>query len=1405
MAEPLEPLILPKKFKVPDGSQLNPGFFSNPAEATIRTAMGIGEGAIKLGYDTFSAGLNIGAAVHGLDGEEEVFGTNNFWEAYNANDQYLEYGDPQRGSGIQKGVANITPFILSTKAAATKFMQWGKAATVIKNAESFKTMLAVQGAAGIYADMIHTRKEDSSLFQVLDDVGLISDDNFKSDLAQWFINKDDDSEFEGRFKHAIEGGVLGLGVDLGFRSAGYLLDTMKSQFHKVDASIYEKVLKADEMFDGSGEFVDAYMNRSSLKGALRDDKAYTQFIKTFNSTPEDEALFANMRMKRFRGFSTKKLKNRQQKKMDKYVRQLDEANDHKFVPTAEHVNAGSLRQATKDYTPRQVMDEIPLRDTLRDGIDEKVARDIDNTVSEIVSNQRYARDKALSILNSPDVTPERKAIAKKFLGEDDESLLRLNPATSGDEAIKGAVRLMNQITGNSSLPTRGVRPNAELIYDSYENLVSGRTAAETSENAKQLHKFADEMGYDFDSVARVMSIYASMGKNLEEVQTAARSFRHEAAKEIVDLSKQIRKLKNPEPKLIAKYMRMVSKIDSLDSSLQGTIGTQGRLLNMQKMNPSEFAKSNVEWRYQHQIDKNIAKSALDEGDTAAGRVMKNLTDSLKEGNMELTKKIMASIEDHWTDPKKLAQKMKDPKFIELYESFLYGSYLSGIRTLTSSVFISNTVSTFIKSNLDPHFQAVIGFLMKAVGKNSTSLLDGFRANYYTYKQLAKYVTNLVAGDNRKTLENLFHLHSSAREGTEHAVKHLPEIRAEYKRLAEHYGKNDMYTKQAMINLATPMMANLTAVGNVFVRGIVNLDNFFRGINNEVHLNLSANRAWRKEGGRNIFGSMMDEGQFVKEYTSLQTKYANISRDLKATAKEKAAAFDKAFNGNVELFKSIKQSVEHAEKIGKEATFQQDPEGLLSEAVETLRRKADGHTTGKLAQLALFPFTRTPMNILDESIKYSPASVLMTRSRQILRHGTNDERIEVLSKMIAGTSMMYSVGTLVASDRIQGTIHPNDREAFKAAGIQEHSFKIGDTWYGYGSLGPIAVLLSTASDYWGYRYSDPDASISLLFSQSLALASDQSLYKTLQELLDLAQLEGPQGEFKAEKFAINKVSRLIQPLAGLTESGATMLELLVKGKQPRYRTLVEKEIGNAFATHKFILAEALKGNSAFRLGMETLGLAEYEHDLDVLGGEQIRHGRSASNKLFHLLGVTNQDQSTSPGRMELLEKGVISQTANNHTVQGLHGPVTISANQYKNLQQELHEGDIDMGGELDRLVGTQFYRGLSLGQQEQLLRRTIEHNESYLKNRLFSESKKLQRDDYLNGLKKVWRDTAVLNEPRNEEERYDDVVRKRALLRESNKTSLEDLKELLDTDTRTNTESSVRAAREALKPILGEDK
>lgn len=94
-----------------------------------------------------------------------------------------------------------------------------------------------------------------------------------------------------------------------------------------------------------------------------------------------------------------------------------------------------------------------------------------------------------------------------------------------------------------------------------------------------------------------------------------------------------------------------------------------------------------------------------------------------------------------------------------------------------------------------------------------------------------------------------------------------------------------------------------------------------------------------------------------------------------------------------------------------------------------------------------PFVKTPMNILKQGVEYSPAGALTIPGAA--------SKTEQLAKTIIGTSAATATALLVASGRTTWA-EPTDakkKAAFRDAGMQAYSIKIGNNWVAYDKLPP----------------------------------------------------------------------------------------------------------------------------------------------------------------------------------------------------------------------------------------------------------------------------------------------------------------------------------------------------------------
>ncbi len=115
---------------------------------------------------------------------------------------------------------------------------------------------------------------------------------------------------------------------------------------------------------------------------------------------------------------------------------------------------------------------------------------------------------------------------------------------------------------------------------------------------------------------------------------------------------------------------------------------------------------------------------------------------------------------------------------------------------------------------------------------------------------------------------------------------------------------------------------------------------------------------------------------------------------------------------------------------------------------------------------IMPFIRTPANILKYAAERTPLGLAMRPVRDNLsgKNG-NVARDTQIARLFLGTSVMVAVMSLAVAGSITGggPDDPDEERILRATGWQPYSVKIGDTYYSYQRLDPIALVLGVAAD------------------------------------------------------------------------------------------------------------------------------------------------------------------------------------------------------------------------------------------------------------------------------------------------------------------------------------------------------
>jgi hypothetical protein len=216
-----------------------------------------------------------------------------------------------------------------------------------------------------------------------------------------------------------------------------------------------------------------------------------------------------------------------------------------------------------------------------------------------------------------------------------------------------------------------------------------------------------------------------------------------------------------------------------------------------------------------------------------------------------------------------------------------------------------------------------------------------------------------------------------------------------------------------------------------------------------------------------------------------------------------------------------EMLDRALRYARYLTFQRPLEGLPSD----LSRWTQRNPAAKL----ILPFIRTPTNLFRHAIERSPMAPILREVRRDVRAGGERAAI-AMARMSMGTGIGYTVFTLAQEGLITGG-GPADagaRDLLLADGWQPYSFKIGDTYYSYRRLDPLATTLGVAADLIDYQShmtkSQQEMSTALLLTSIMRNVGDKTWLSGLTDAVNA--LSDPQRYGQA--FVSNLVGSLAVP-------------------------------------------------------------------------------------------------------------------------------------------------------------------------------------------------------------------------------------------------------------------------------------
>lgn len=187
---------------------------------------------------------------------------------------------------------------------------------------------------------------------------------------------------------------------------------------------------------------------------------------------------------------------------------------------------------------------------------------------------------------------------------------------------------------------------------------------------------------------------------------------------------------------------------------------------------------------------------------------------------------------------------------------------------------------------------------------------------------------------------------------------------------------------------------------------------------------------------------------------------------------------------------------------------------------------------------LFPFIRTPTNILKETFRLTPLAPIIGEWRaDIVKGGIHADK--AMAELAVGTAFMGAIFTGAMNGIITGAgdPDPNKRRVKLAAGWQPYSVKVGNTYYSYQGLGPITTVMGMAADaatVWDYMDEEESDKVPKILAVAFANAvTNQTALMGMTNLVNVTSDPTRYGPTFFRGFAGSVVPALIaQPTAAL---------------------------------------------------------------------------------------------------------------------------------------------------------------------------------------------------------------------------------------------------------------------------------
>jgi hypothetical protein len=1196
--------------------------------------------------------------------------------------------------------ADIGALIGTTMSAVGKINTLPTIANKLKNGawltRGLTNMGVGVGASGVTSALVSDTTE-GSVFEFIPE-------EHRPMALEWFMDKDEDTELDRRFKNFVEDSLVGMSADAIFTfmsGANQLRKTINTRKTRAEA-----LDMANEMLDGGkGHVVREYVDERSMASMVAPDMALnvtgTQMLKTFEEAKNGIGEIARLK---------------QQMHNAPLQRQRDKLA--KKIERAENLIKGDIRRAYADM-PVTGMEELSY---LSD-IGPQMVKETTEVLTEAQKGAKSASIKKSYIKTRKaikegserlyrEVDDFKKVVNDNPLLQDDEGAKELlrrfkdhegwgtqtrnstKMSSTGDESVEGLVSVLEQLA-----KAEGFKKSTVSVTEQFTNITKTLREAPDSSLAKAFRRFMDDQGI---SEAKLVATMSQSDVNIESLPVmimAMNKFRDESKWALHSMSKKLNDMEELDTKLLAKFLSEGQRFDTLDSVIASKLSPTARSLRAQGRSGRDNVGQLMDDMLRDLDPKNVKESKVND-------IFTKTLDELSPDEMLELKGVISKVAR--SNPKdwkvgKLGQVLTTTRFGDLIMANAVGGMIGSIST-AGKVFAGTAAMSLFKNIIMKNFEALLNVPMRAIGRD-----QGHRVFTENMERLAGVLD--VSGDYLKLLfgksEGLnakaFGLdsadytnnltHATPSEIFDRVNEAIKATGDEGRRMAE-------YTQKAMkMPLGLSLVAN-----NYGVRTLENLDNMFRRFGIQMEARTLANRMWIREGGQKLFNESMTRHQFVDRVAEISNGYlwakqqvenGVMSEEAMSRLTAKLFGEDKALMTQIDNIAS-KSNIDALETTLQETT----KDNILGKGMSSLSHMSADSMAGRFALTSVFPFKKTIINYGRSAMEHSPFAPMSKRWRDRLMSGDPNERMKAIASITFGTGALLSGAGLALEGRLTGSLNHESWVETHGRGAQPHSILVGDTWWDYSVIaGPLAPALSATADYMNME-SDTDEDQEMHYDRLLGLYMQNLLMDShagiLHELLEAINDKKPVEAFS--KLAFDKGTMFTKPF----QSVATTANM-VFGSENKFESVIDKETAEGYEWFKMNLVNSYKNyipEESKLIGQK----------VNVFGAPSKRHGKGTMNYLLGALGQKNgsPDLSRAVSNMTRLEM-----MSSSDSLKDLYG-IQMTGEQFKNYKKNMWQGTDGLMNEMEQVVTAPSWLLMNDNEQRRKLTRMIDKRSKLIK-------------------------------------------------------------------------------------------